>query len=699
VKIHPLVESLFLEWRVRVHNGTPDPKDAGHVSILKEICLRRGIDSKIVDNVLLALDEDHIVKNKKTGNIYTVKNVNKDKHTVIKKNASKDDIEKIKKAKEKDDKPDDAGDSDNKTQSQKGTVVSGIEMPDLDLVMPGEKIGTVLAQNKEIVYPLIEKTANKVEELLKDGKKEEARILAQTLVDKYELTKPIYLQPGKANKAKLYVGSKYRYATGTKNEGSVGQKNIVDVFEKAGVKVPPKPGGISRTAVAPNEVHTKRKVGTVKTNMKDGKIVSKEVTIGERKFTIKADPNDPLAQKKLETLPDGEVEFCDINSAHTDEGRTECIVNASNNMIDMFDKIESQLTDEFNIEIASNVKSGLKKLQRLEEEKNNAATTGARQKLQEEFDQVCLDIMAATKINNPNGVNEFVNMTAYMAETFEAMSLLNKGIETYIPSSGNFKTSDVLSVMGGDQIKSTVTSVDGRHADDGVLYIKGTSVKFAGGGASQMPNKNENSSYKDNDVEIIVNGEKRKGTLNVLKGLTDYYDRLFPDSDEAQKPISDDELKQMYDDNLNTLYEYYPQFRDSDVLEEVMGKAKNAAKNQLKRLNQEKMKSSEGLENAQKRMEFYHFNQWVATMVYNHPERGMKTQSYSNSDYVTYKRDKKTYVKRVHSNGTDSVVWHGWDPDQGYMVNNKGKITPSNVYSSRMKHNNPAEYWIKKAQK
>ena len=98
-------------------------------------------------------------------------------------------------------------------------------------------------------------------------------------------------------------------------------------------------------------------------------------------------------------------------------------------------------------------------------------------------------------------------------------------------------------------------------------------------------------------------------------------------------------------------------------------------------------------------MELYHFNQWVATMVYNHPDRGMKTQSYSNSDYVTGKRGGETYVKRVHSDGTDSVVWHGWDPDQGYMVNNKGKITPSNVYSSRMKHNNPAEYWIKKADK
>ena len=137
-------------------------------------------------------------------------------------------------------------------------------------------------------------------------------------------------------------------------------------------------------------------------------------------------------------------------------------------MIDMFNKIENELTDDFNLEIASNVKRGLKELQRLENEKNQAATTGGREELQKKFDQVCLDTMEATKVKNPNGVNEFTNMTAYMAETFEAVSLLNKGIETYIPSSGNFKTSDVLSLIGGRELKSTVTSVDGRHADDGV---------------------------------------------------------------------------------------------------------------------------------------------------------------------------------------------------------------------------------------
>ena len=115
MKIHPLVESLFLEWRVRVYNGMPDPSDAGHTKILRDICLESGLNAEdvnkiipVVESVYRKLNEEDLVKNKETGNVYTVKNVNKDKHTLIKKDASKDDIEKAKKA----------DDSESETQSQ-----------------------------------------------------------------------------------------------------------------------------------------------------------------------------------------------------------------------------------------------------------------------------------------------------------------------------------------------------------------------------------------------------------------------------------------------------------------------------------------------------------------------------------------------------------------------------------------------------
>ena len=52
------LDSLFVEWRSKVPTGVPNPKNAYHLVLLKEVCLNRGIDIKIVDNVILALEQD-----------------------------------------------------------------------------------------------------------------------------------------------------------------------------------------------------------------------------------------------------------------------------------------------------------------------------------------------------------------------------------------------------------------------------------------------------------------------------------------------------------------------------------------------------------------------------------------------------------------------------------------------------------------
>ena len=52
------LDSLFIEWRSKVPTGVPNPKNDYHLVLLKEVCLNRGIDIKIVDNVILALEQD-----------------------------------------------------------------------------------------------------------------------------------------------------------------------------------------------------------------------------------------------------------------------------------------------------------------------------------------------------------------------------------------------------------------------------------------------------------------------------------------------------------------------------------------------------------------------------------------------------------------------------------------------------------------
>ena len=52
------LDSLFIEWRRIVPTGVPNPKNAYHLTLLKEICLSKGINTEIVDSVMLVLEAE-----------------------------------------------------------------------------------------------------------------------------------------------------------------------------------------------------------------------------------------------------------------------------------------------------------------------------------------------------------------------------------------------------------------------------------------------------------------------------------------------------------------------------------------------------------------------------------------------------------------------------------------------------------------
>jgi len=51
---------LFIEWRRIVPNGVPNPGNAYHLVLLKEICMAKGIDRNVIDNVILTLEKKDI---------------------------------------------------------------------------------------------------------------------------------------------------------------------------------------------------------------------------------------------------------------------------------------------------------------------------------------------------------------------------------------------------------------------------------------------------------------------------------------------------------------------------------------------------------------------------------------------------------------------------------------------------------------
>ena len=96
------LNKILNEWAYRTSDGKPDVKNNAKLlvleSVLKDFGWNRNVRAELLNTLI---KEDDIVKNKKTGNVYTVKNHNPETQDLVKKNASKDDIKKIDKAKEK----------------------------------------------------------------------------------------------------------------------------------------------------------------------------------------------------------------------------------------------------------------------------------------------------------------------------------------------------------------------------------------------------------------------------------------------------------------------------------------------------------------------------------------------------------------------------------------------------------------------
>ena len=52
------LNSIWLDWRTKVPNGVPNPDNDYHLVLLKELCLSKGIDRQIIDDVILVLEKD-----------------------------------------------------------------------------------------------------------------------------------------------------------------------------------------------------------------------------------------------------------------------------------------------------------------------------------------------------------------------------------------------------------------------------------------------------------------------------------------------------------------------------------------------------------------------------------------------------------------------------------------------------------------
>ena len=94
--MNKLIDKILLEWSYRVHDGMPNPKNPLHLIHLEDALNELSLPREVTKRVLKKIRERDLVKNKLSGNVYDVEKVNKDRHILIKKDASEKDIETVK---------------------------------------------------------------------------------------------------------------------------------------------------------------------------------------------------------------------------------------------------------------------------------------------------------------------------------------------------------------------------------------------------------------------------------------------------------------------------------------------------------------------------------------------------------------------------------------------------------------------------
>ena len=90
------LNKIVKEWSYRVEDGKPNPNKSAHLYHLSEILIEYKWTFEVIEEFLDNLNEVDIVKNKKSGNVYSVQTHNSGTQDLVKKDASEDDIEKIK---------------------------------------------------------------------------------------------------------------------------------------------------------------------------------------------------------------------------------------------------------------------------------------------------------------------------------------------------------------------------------------------------------------------------------------------------------------------------------------------------------------------------------------------------------------------------------------------------------------------------
>tara|TARA_E500000331_G_scaffold50420_1_gene43535 strand:+ start:891 stop:3239 length:2349 start_codon:yes stop_codon:yes gene_type:complete len=596
------LNKIIAEWSFRTKSGILDVKSMSHQIILEGLLKEYGwpleARAELVNN-LMESEGKTLVKNRDSGAVYFVKNVNDEKHDILKKNATEDDLEKSKKKKKKkeltpEEKAERAREAKKARKVKDDELLDSIEDPDekgeiwtlsgkpptwsmqktkrtrrenaeeairlkenlIDAIVSGDekKKKTAVEEmiksglfstnapgvdTKKLYIGTIESSGRKKAGL--DSGKDTGRIDPATGLNylKYgnntSLAKQVHKIAEKHNLKFKYQGEK----TGKKR---MNPDNMFRLQDKDGKKAPTKKVKITKT-------DTGVKVGNFKMDNIGSDFVENET---ERMRTAGISESDINLYKKTVNLHNKKVEnfknaidsgedlevfeILDSNGKTLDPADESDRKKMPLQITKMFRKKYNQLLGD---EVSEEVQSSMNNLEKAAEDfANGKDPDGSKfRKAQEQFFEV-IDTDPDTRPS-----------VSDVAEILALAEDLSRGRYAVLPSKSNFAVGDVLSAnMRAANVGGTTTEEINKSLQILFVTAKGlTSIKYAKGGSSQSSNKIEGTDYKE-----YTNKEgKVTSTKEIKKDLMDLsttsYDELWSFSKTQQAKNRTDEIQKKYD--------------------------------------------------------------------------------------------------------------------------------------------------------
>ena len=530
------LREILTEWSYRTSDGKPDVNNNAKLILLEGVLTEFGWSREAKAELLNNLIEKTLVKNKDSGAVYLVKNVNDEKHDILKKNASEDDLDK-----EKDDEEPDVEEpindkkvDDKLKQGRIKKMKKLIDKAEGDIITDEvkEQIPNIIGKmmgNEE----LSEEEENLIKKHIKFVRTEGGRVDAYLALNKERVWYPAVSQKVNILEDKTAPDNVLDWMDNLEN-----QYDWVFVGNSS-------EGAIGKKQLNPNRMTEKRKINTVTEN-KDGSItvnkrVMKKLKVPSEEITIKAvrinNPNmsdDEVKEtarirvnqierynSQIDDLrKTGSFETVDYGPVSTPEERRATMQNiiglAEKRIRDLLKKAnreDSPENDAFFKQL--DVLKGFKDIDTENNEEERARFVKETEKL--------LVLMAANV--------DLKDTAADFNEVRVTLEKLSQGNSVYVPSSETFKISDIVIINPIDTSKLNIDDADKlaeslKLINSSIEITAGESVKYRGGGGG----------ISDDKIRLTVyNNKETRKQLYRLTGISEgddkqpgAYDFMYP---------------------------------------------------------------------------------------------------------------------------------------------------------------------------